>query len=73
MCGVDLAEHVGKLRRLIGPLYPMVWGKAEGLTLWVVVSIEAWVVGVQLRIYVEAVRHIGLTNVCRGLLSWLRP
>jgi hypothetical protein len=51
----------------------MVWGKAEGLTLWVVVSIEAWVVGVQLRIHVEAVRHIGLTNVCRGLLSLLRP
>jgi hypothetical protein len=51
----------------------MVSGKAEGLTLWVVDSIEAWVVGVQLRIYVEAVRHIGLTNVYWGLLHLLRP
>jgi hypothetical protein len=62
MCGVDLAGHVGKLRRVIGPLYRMVSGKAEGLTLWVVDSIEVWVVGMQLWIYVEAARHIGLTN-----------
>jgi hypothetical protein len=50
----------------------MVSGKAEGLTLWVVDSIEVWVVGVQLRIYVEAARHIGLTNACWDLLRLLR-
>jgi hypothetical protein len=51
----------------------MVSLRAEGLTLWVAGFIEAWVVGVQLRIYVEAARHIGLTNVCWDLLSLLRP
>jgi len=69
---VELAGHVGRLRRVIGPLYPMVSGKAEGMTLWVVDSIEAWVVGVQLRIYVPYAVGMHLYaktihHLCHGL------
>ncbi|MBW1939256.1 MAG: transposase [Deltaproteobacteria bacterium] len=67
-----VSDGVGQGRRpdlMGGGLYR----KAEGLTLWVVDFIEAWVVGVQLRIYVETARHIGLTNACWDLLHLLRP
>ncbi|MBA7651257.1 hypothetical protein ES703_59074 [subsurface metagenome] len=53
MYGVDLAVHAGRLLRVIGPLYRMVSGKAEGLTLWVVDSIEAWVVGVHVQLLIQ--------------------